>query len=393
MGQQVYPTLAGIAYNVQRKSEFKTFTQRAASGRELRGTYQAFPLTTFQIDYEFLRNDGTFFEIQNLIGFFLLCQGSFDSFLFTDPLDNVVTNQLFALGDGVTTGFQLSRSFGAGGATFAEPVKNPVGNQLIYGNDWQASMPYTAGPRTNYTLHTRTMASAVGWGFNQCGVTDNSGTAPDGTNTAELITLATTTRSYVQCVNNTVQFANVTMTGSVSLLNGTYTGTYILMILDGAGVVEGQATFDLATQSITGVTGAVTPAIAPMPNGYWLCSLTTTYPSGATAGSRFRVEPVDSSANSGQTYYISDMQFENNSYAGRRILTSTAIVTVTDYTINNSGFVTFTNAPAGGLSLTWSGNYYYRCRFTNDTINPAQIMNQIWEGKGVEFVGAIGNRV
>lgn len=206
MGQSVYPSLPGIAFNVQRKSEFKTFTQRAVSGRELRGTYQAFPLTTFKIDYEFLSNDGVNFDIQTLVGFFLSRQGSFDSFLFTDPLDSTVTAQSFGQGDGATTAFQLSRSFGAGGSTFAEPVQNVNGTPSIY-------------------------------------------------------------------VNGTLQ----------------------------------------------------------------------------TAG--------------------------------------------TNYTIGSTGMVTFVSAPAINATLTWTGNYYYRCRFTTDTINPTQLMLQFWEGKGVEFIGAIGNRV
>jgi hypothetical protein len=34
-----------------------------------------------------------------------------------------------------------------------------------------------------------------------------------------------------------------------------------------------------------------------------------------------------------------------------------------DYTINSSGLVTFSSAPASSVALTWSGSYYWRVRF------------------------------
>ena len=63
-------------------------------------------------------------ELQTIAGFYESRQGTFDSFLFTDWLDNGVTDMQFGTGDGTTTQFQLTRAFGAGGFTYAAPVQN-----------------------------------------------------------------------------------------------------------------------------------------------------------------------------------------------------------------------------------------------------------------------------
>lgn len=61
----------------------------------------------------------------------------------------------------------------------------------------------------------------------------------------------------------------------------------------------------------------------------------------------------------------------------------------TQYTLGSTGLVTFVAAPAAGAALTWSGSYYYRCRFQQDTLELSEIMNTVWEAKKVEFVGSL----
>jgi len=39
----------------------------------------------------------------------------------------------------------------------------------------------------------------------------------------------------------------------------------------------------------------------------------------------------------------------------------------TDYTISATGVVTFTSAPSAAAALTWTGSYYWLCRFDDDT--------------------------
>lgn len=65
----------------------------------------------------------------------------------------------------------------------------------------------------------------------------------------------------------------------------------------------------------------------------------------------------------------------------------------THYTISATGYVTFVTAPASGKAMTWTGNYYWRVRFTHDSAEFSQFMKNLWELKKLEFVGAVGNKV
>lgn len=68
-------------------------------------------------------------------------------------------------------------------------------------------------------------------------------------------------------------------------------------------------------------------------------------------------------------------------------------VPTVDYTVNDVGRVTFTSAPAGNAVLTWSGSYYFRCRFTNDSQEFNQFMHNLWNAKAVEFDGSLGTKI
>ena len=57
----------------------------------------------------------------------------------------------------------------------------------------------------------------------------------------------------------------------------------------------------------------------------------------------------------------------------------------TAFTVNALGVITFTSAPAVGAALTWSGQFFYLCRFVNDTLDLKQMMKGLWSGGGVEF--------
>lgn len=47
--------------------------------------------------------------------------------------------------------------------------------------------------------------------------------------------------------------------------------------------------------------------------------------------------------------------------------------------------VTFASAPAVGAALTWSGNFYFRCRFLQDEITFEQFLQDMYSAKAVEF--------
>lgn len=66
---------------------------------------------------------------------------------------------------------------------------------------------------------------------------------------------------------------------------------------------------------------------------------------------------------------------------------------VTDYTISASGLVTFVVAPPSGQVVTWTGSFYYRCRFLKDTVDFNQFMRNLWDLKKLEFIGSPMNKV
>jgi uncharacterized protein (TIGR02217 family) len=132
----IFPTLPGLAWSVTKTPTFQTRVQRAASGRELRALDYPYPLWQFALVYDFLRDDPTagYDELRTLVGFFMLCQGAFRTFLFEDPSDSQVTGQPIGIGNASTTVFQLQRAMGANlpGGGFFEPVVAPNLVSAIY---------------------------------------------------------------------------------------------------------------------------------------------------------------------------------------------------------------------------------------------------------------------
>jgi uncharacterized protein (TIGR02217 family) len=69
------------------------------------------------------------------------------------------------------------------------------------------------------------------------------------------------------------------------------------------------------------------------------------------------------------------------------------VLQASGYTIGSTGVLTFTAAPAGGVAITWTGSYYWRVRFNQDTAEFVQNMKTFFDMKKLSFVGATGNKV
>lgn len=59
--------------------------------------------------------------------------------------------------------------------------------------------------------------------------------------------------------------------------------------------------------------------------------------------------------------------------------------TPADYSISATGAVTFTSPPANGAALTWTGSYYWRCKFLQDIAEFDQFMKNLWQLGRIEF--------
>ena len=56
------------------------------------------------------------------------------------------------------------------------------------------------------------------------------------------------------------------------------------------------------------------------------------------------------------------------------------------YTVGPLGIITFTTPPAAAASLTWTGNFFYLCRFAKDELDVVQMMNGLWSNSGLELM-------
>jgi uncharacterized protein (TIGR02217 family) len=121
MSNAVFPTLAGLTWDVRKSPEFNNVVRRSASLYRTAISLADYPIWHYALQYEFLRDNATNDELNQLIGFFLARKGNYDSWLFDDPDGNSVTAQNIGTGNGTTTQFQLTRTVGG----FAEPVQNP----------------------------------------------------------------------------------------------------------------------------------------------------------------------------------------------------------------------------------------------------------------------------
>src|SRR5215813_12655610 len=83
----IFPALPGLAWSVTKSPTFQTRIQRTVSGRELRALDYPYPLWQFTLVFDFLRDNPAagHDELRTLMGFFMLCQGAFGTFLFQDP--------------------------------------------------------------------------------------------------------------------------------------------------------------------------------------------------------------------------------------------------------------------------------------------------------------------
>lgn len=62
-----------------------------------------------------------------------------------------------------------------------------------------------------------------------------------------------------------------------------------------------------------------------------------------------------------------------------------SVITASHYAIDVTGGVTFSTSPTSGHTLSWSGSFYYRCRFDDDEIDWTKFMSQWWSAKKVAF--------
>ena len=150
MSDLVFPSLPGLAWNVVRTPIWQTRTQTSVSGREVRQADWSYPRYGWELNFDFLRSDPSYGELQTLIGFINQMQGGFGTFLYTDEDDNAVNGQQIGTGDSVTVKFPLIRSFGS----FIEPIGrlNSLSGVAVGGVNTVPTINYDDGTESGSSL-------------------------------------------------------------------------------------------------------------------------------------------------------------------------------------------------------------------------------------------------
>jgi hypothetical protein len=121
--------LAGLTYSSGWAPKFyNQATITTSSGADIDIANAQYPTHDFELKYEFLR-DGVQWnsvlgalEFRTMMGFHLQAAGTVGRFLYKNPDDHAVFQNQIGVGDGVTTIFTLTRTFGANGYFGTEPV-------------------------------------------------------------------------------------------------------------------------------------------------------------------------------------------------------------------------------------------------------------------------------
>lgn len=117
-----------IGYPVVRRPYFSTIVSTASSGLEIRIGNYIYPLSEWDLKFEWLQADAITQIWQTLWGFYVSQYGKFSPFLYLDKTDNttslnpLVPTPSVIIADGVSPGYQIGRCFPAGGTTGFEPI-------------------------------------------------------------------------------------------------------------------------------------------------------------------------------------------------------------------------------------------------------------------------------
>jgi uncharacterized protein (TIGR02217 family) len=159
-----FPTLPGQGWSVHKKPVFSTRVATHASGREVRAGLYAHALYEFELTFDGLDSSGDFsglqsLSLQTLMGFFLSAQGQLNTFLYADPSDSAVNNQIVATGDGSTTAFTLGRAIGG----YYEPVSYATAITGVTVNGAATSAYTFSAPNTIVFSSAPASGASIAW--------------------------------------------------------------------------------------------------------------------------------------------------------------------------------------------------------------------------------------
>lgn len=129
----IYPDrdlIPGLTYGQKWSPAFFNQSVTTATGADIDIGLSPYPLHDFELDYEYVRDRPRYgsstpkqsLEFRTFMGFYLSIGGSVGRFLYKNIDDCQVWQNSIGDGDGSTTAFTLTRTFGAQGYFATEPV-------------------------------------------------------------------------------------------------------------------------------------------------------------------------------------------------------------------------------------------------------------------------------
>lgn len=125
---------------------------RTDGGNEVRNTRWSQPLLRFEIAFPTSqRDDSVYLEVRNA---YRAAMGMLHSFKFRDWSDYQATDAEFAVSDGVTTTYQLSKPYTFGSETFTRNIQNPVSPVALKADGVTISSGYSVDYSTGIVTFT-----------------------------------------------------------------------------------------------------------------------------------------------------------------------------------------------------------------------------------------------
>lgn len=257
----------------------------------------------------------------------------------TEDVD-VTTPEVFGIGDGVQTQFQL-------------PVDDLIGTPSIWRQDWQGNQRLYSMPRTNLQANSE-LVGGFGWQLARTSAATGNRVGPDGTLGMSLITQTVSPGPgyvYPASAYRPAVTANTVYRISAYLAKGN-SPTPSFGVLDAVLGTVASCAIDWSGSApvLFALSNVIDSSVIAGPNSTYKVTLVVN--SGA-ATSLIPVVYPDRLQAIGSTIYAGYTQ--TDLLGGAYIKTGTAPVTVTDYSASPTGLIAMGQVPLSGASLTWTG--------------------------------------